>query len=161
MRAILSASATCAALAMSPSPASARSADILGVDALFADYGFSADRRDERATAALFERDAQLSIPAYAVQAVGRDAIASTLRGIWKAVEQAGQQRRHMISGVRVIDGPHRSRLVRAVFSVTGTPREGKPQIYMTGYYEGEVVRDGSHWRFRRLTINVDSAANP
>jgi len=69
---------------------------------LFADYGFAADQRDPDAVTALFTEDGALAIPAVGIEAQGPEAIAASFRKTWEPVAKAGQQRRHVITGLRI-----------------------------------------------------------
>jgi uncharacterized protein (TIGR02246 family) len=128
-----------------------------GIADLFADYGFAADARNPDAVAALFAQDGVLAIPVAGVEALGREAIAASFRKTWEPVAKAGQQRRHVITGLRITDQIGRERGFRAIMTVAGTARDGTPQIYLNGYYAGRAFRSANGWRFKRLEIHVDT----
>jgi ketosteroid isomerase-like protein len=124
---------------------------------LFADYGFAADQRDPEAVSALFVEDGVLAIPVVKIEAKGRAAIAASFSKTWEPVAAAGQQRRHVITGLRLTSGEDKERGFRAIMTVVGTARDGTPQLYVNGYYTGVAVRTAQGWRFKRLEIRVDT----
>lgn len=123
---------------------------------LLADYGFIADQRDADAIKALFVTEGSLAIPAARVRVSGQQAIADTFTQIWKPVAAAGQQRRHIISGIRITEITGDAARFRAIMNVTGTSPAGGVQIFMTGYYQGEIARTAQGWRFTALEIHAD-----
>jgi uncharacterized protein (TIGR02246 family) len=125
---------------------------------LFADYGFAADQRDPDAVTALFTEDGALAIPAVGIEAQGREAIAASFRKTWEPVAKAGQQRRHVITGLRITSMKGKDHSFRAIMTVAGKARDGAPQVYLNGYYTGTAVRSNQGWRFKRLEIHVDMA---
>jgi len=146
-----------AAVAAKPSSSAAAMAAKSEIGDLFADYGFAADQRDPEAVSALFAEDGMLAIPVVNIEARGRDAIASSFRKTWEPVAAAGQQRRHVISGLRLTSGVGKERGFRAIMTVVGTARDGTPQLYVNGYYTGIAVLTAQGWRFKRLEIRVDT----
>jgi uncharacterized protein (TIGR02246 family) len=124
---------------------------------LFADYGFAADQRDADAVTTLFTEDGVLAISVVGIEVQGREAIAATFRKTWEPVSKAGQQRRHVISGLRITGMKSKEHSFRAIMTVAGTARDGTPQVYLNGYYTGTAVRGAQGWRFKRLEIHVDT----
>ena len=147
-----------AAAVAKPSGSAATMAAKSEIGDLFADYGFVADQRDPEAVSALFAEDGVLAIPVVKIEAQGRDAIAASFRKTWEPVAAAGQQRRHVITGLRLTSGEGGERGFRAIMTVVGTARDGTPQLYVNGYYTGIAVRTAQGWRFKRLEIRVDTA---
>jgi uncharacterized protein (TIGR02246 family) len=145
------------ALAKPPTSATAIAAKSEIAD-LFADYGFAADQRDADAVTALFTEDGVLAIPAVGIEAQGREAIAASFRKTWEPVAKAGQQRRHVITGLRITGMKGKEHSFRAIMTVAGTARDGTPQVYLNGYYTGTAARSTQGWRFKRLEIHVDTA---
>jgi uncharacterized protein (TIGR02246 family) len=125
---------------------------------LFADYGFAADQRDPAAVAALFTEDGVLAIPVAGIEAQGREAIAASFRKTWEPVARVGQQRRHVITGLRITGMKGRDHDFRAIMTVAGTAPDRTPQVYLTGYYAGTAIHRNQGWRFKRLEIHVDVA---
>lgn len=130
---------------------------------LIADYGFAADRRDTAATSALFLDNGVLAIPAAGTEVQGQAAIAAAFGQVWQAVAKSGQQRRHIITGLRILETAPGKVRFRAIMNVAGTGPDGAAQLYMTGFYMGEAVPTPDGWRLQRLEINVDRplAATP
>ena len=126
------------------------------VSELIADYGFAADQRDTAAVSALFTEDGKLAVPSAKAEVQGRDGITALFGQAWKPVAASGQQRRHIITGLRLFDETADSARFRAIMNVAGKPSDGSPQIYLTGYYLGEAVKTDDGWRLKQLTINVD-----
>jgi uncharacterized protein (TIGR02246 family) len=150
-------SAASPALAKPPTSAKAIPAKSEIAD-LFADYGFAADQRDAEAVAALFTEAGVLAIPVVGIQVQGREAIAASFRKTWEPVAKAGQQRRHVITGLRITGMKGKEHSFRAIMTVAGTARDGGPQVYLNGYYTGTAVRSNQGWRFKQLEIQVDLA---
>jgi hypothetical protein len=127
-----------------------------GAENLFADYGFIADQRDAEAIKTLFVTEGSLAIPAAGVRVSGQQAIADTFTQVWKPVAAAGQQRRHIITGIRITEIAGETARFRAIMNVTGTSPTGGVQIFLTGYYQGEIMRTEAGWRFKALEIHAD-----
>ena len=125
------------------------------VQDLMAAYGWVTDRHDLGGVTALFEEDAIVTAPRIRATARGRDEIAKMLAPSGARVA-AGDQRRHLITGVRELGRDAEGIRFHATFAVIGTPAEGGPQAYATGYYEGIARETGDGLKFRQLTIAVD-----
>ena len=128
----------------------------IGVSNLIADYGFHADRRDTKTVSSLFTEDGQLVVPKVGADVTGRASIAAAFGQTWQQVAKSGQQRRHIISSVRLSNITEKSADFRAIMNVTGKPSNGSPQVYLTGFYRGTAVWTDEGWRLKRLEINID-----
>jgi len=147
----------CSPVAAKPANNAAAIAAKSEIADLFSDYGFAADERDPDEVSALFAEDGVLAIPAAGIEVKGRSAIAASFRKTWEPVAKAGQQRRHVITSLRITGQSGSARGFRAIMTVAGTARDGAPQIYLNGYYAGLAVRSANGWRFKRLEIHVDT----
>ena len=157
MRIALAVVAAMLSLGAGPARANSDTVDVhLGAENLLADYGFIADQRDAEAIRALFVTDGSLTIPAGGVSVTGQQAIADTFTQFWKPVAAAGQQRRHAITGIRITEITGETARFRAIMNVTGTSPTSGVQIFLTGYYQGEIARTEAGWRFKALEIHAD-----
>ena len=71
--------------------------------------------------------DGVLEIPHVGVEARGREAIAGTFAPVWKQIAEAGQQRRHVITGIRIESDE------AGVYIALSADR---PHIFVTGHSE-------------------------
>lgn len=125
------------------------------VQDLLAAYGWRTDNRDLEGLLRLFEEQATLESPKTRTTVQGRAAISRLITGAWAQVPP-DDRRRHLISGVRVFGEVDQCLLFHATFALVGTPKEGVPAVYATGYYQGTACASESALRFRYLKVSID-----
>jgi ketosteroid isomerase-like protein len=133
-----------------------QSGDILQIQNLVADYGWYADARDVSGYAGLFIEQAVFCSPNTQLSLSGREAIIATIDPYWKKADETGEQRRHIISGVKVTEYDGESARYRAILNLSGVMPGDTPRLLLSGVYLGEVVKTEQGWRFARVEFLQD-----
>lgn len=129
-------------------------------EALMAEYTWAVDRRELQELAGLFTDTGALELPVIAGVFLGREAITEFFAGAWEPIAAAEEQRRHVISNVRVLeDSPHRIEFT-AYMTIFASRPSSPPVLRMLGFYEAAAVHVGGRWRLQLLRINVDGSAS-
>jgi ketosteroid isomerase-like protein len=123
---------------------------------LMADYGYTADQRDTGKIVTYFTADGVLSVPSVNAEVKGHQGISALFGQAWKQVSESGQQRRHIVSSLRILEETAYTAKFRAIMNVTGTPKSGQPAVYITGVYFGDAVLTEQGWLLKKLEINID-----
>ena len=123
---------------------------------LIADYGWYADSRDVQGYLGLFINDAVFASPKMGLSLSGRKEISDFIVPRWKKIGESGEQRRHIITGIRLTNLTERSGTYRAILNLSANPSEGETKIMMTGYYVGTVTKIEAEWRIARLEFYPD-----
>lgn len=124
---------------------------------LLAGYGAANDLRDVGLIADCFTADGAFTLHIAGGQTIGplepRDEVIGFF-GV--AFEAQNDQRRHVVTNMRLLEsGDHRAR-VEAYLTLIVTDG-GKTVLQSAGRYDTEVVRHGAEWRFRAMTLYLDS----
>ena len=120
-------------------------------------YGWLIDQRDAKAVGQLFEQGGRLEIPAVDGTFTGPEEIADFFTGVWKPLDDAKEQRRHVITNLRVLQEDRDRASLRTYVTIFGSTPGTPPGLRMVGFYEAMVVRSGGQWRFEALRINIDN----
>ena len=124
---------------------------------LFAAYGAANDLRDVGLIGECFTADGAFTLHIADADTIGplepRDAL---LDFFGQAFAAQDDRRRHVVTNLRLLeDGPDAAR-AQAYLTLIVTDA-GATQLKSAGRYDAEVVREGEGWRFRSLTLVLDS----
>ncbi len=132
-------------------------ADRHAIAELFAAYGAANDLRDASLIGDCFTPDG-----AFLLHIAGADTIGplqprdDVLAFFGAAFGAQSDQRRHVVTNIRLLEpGEDRAR-VEAYLTLIVTDG-GVTALKSAGRYDAEVVADGADWRFRSLTLFLDS----
>jgi len=123
---------------------------------LIADYGWYADSRDVQGYLSLFTSDAVFVAPKLGLSLSGQQEISEFIGPRWKKIAESGEQRRHIITGIRLTNVSEKSGTYRAILNLSANPSEGETKIVMTGYYVGTITKTTAGWRIARLEFYPD-----
>jgi 3-phenylpropionate/cinnamic acid dioxygenase small subunit len=121
------------------------------------------DREDLAGWLALFGADAEYELTAYGPEIRAsmtwwkstRDELAKILEEVPQHVRDAGR-RLHLVTPISIsIAGGTAS--AASHFAVLRTDRDGHTDVYATGRYEDEMVRQGDRWRYARHRCVLDT----
>lgn len=118
---------------------------------LIADYGWYADSRDVQSYLGLFTPDAAFVAPKLGLSLNGQQEISAFIGPRWKKIAELGEQRRHIITGIRLTNVSEKSASYRAILNLAAKKSEGETKIVMTGFYVGTLTKTAAGWRIARL----------
>ena len=127
------------------------------LQALMADYAWLADQRDAVAVGGLFDKEGRLEVPAIDGTFSGPDAVTDFFAATWKPLNEAREQRRHVITNLRVLQKDRDRASFTAYMTIFGSTPGTPPGLRMVGFYEALAIRSGGQWRFEVLRINIDN----
>jgi 3-phenylpropionate/cinnamic acid dioxygenase small subunit len=124
---------------------------------LMARYAWLVDQREATALGRLFYDNGSLEIPAIESSFTGPVAIADFFTGTWKPLREAHEQRRHVITNLRILEEAGDRTSFTAYMSIFGSTPTTRPGLRMIGFYEVTALRRDDQWRFQKLRINIDN----
>ena len=131
-------------------------ADRDAIEQLFADYGWPMDTREWPVLATVFTADASFVITIQgetAVDITGRDEIVEFCSS---TVNAQTDQRRHVITNIRVTDGTETSASVYAILTLV-VVTDGELEVKSSGLYRTRVVKEADgQWRFAHMLLELD-----
>ena len=132
-------------------------ADRHAIADLFADYGAANDLRDVALIGDCFTADGAFLLHIAGGQTIGplepRDEVLAFFGAAFGA---QSDQRRHVVTNIRLLESDDDRARVRAYLTLIVTDG-GRTALQSAGRYDAEVVADGEDWRFRSLTLFLDS----
>jgi uncharacterized protein (TIGR02246 family) len=124
---------------------------------LFATYAAANDARDVAGIGDCFTADAAFTLHIAGADSIGplapRDAL---VEFFGQAFAAQSDQRRHVITNLRLLDDGADAARAEAYLSLIVTDA-GATALKSAGRYRAEAVREGGAWRFRSLTLDLDS----
>lgn len=124
---------------------------------LLAAYAAANDVRDARLVAGCFTEDASFTLHIAGAPTIGplepRDALVAFFAA---AFAEQDDQRRHVVTNLRLLERAEDRARGEAYLTLIVTDG-GSTTLQSAGRYDIEVVRDGAAWRFRAMTLHLDS----
>jgi hypothetical protein len=93
---------------------------------LIADYGWYADSRDMKSYLGLFTADGAFVAPEMGLSLNSPKEMSDFLGPRWQNIAESGEQRRHIITGIRVTSITEKSATYRAILNLTANPSDGE-----------------------------------
>lgn len=132
-------------------------ADRHAIADVFAAYGAANDLRDVALTGDCFTQDGAFTLHIAGADTIGPLAPREQLLAFFGAAFAAqSDQRRHVVTNVRLLESDDERARVEAYLTLIVTDG-GRTELKSAGRYDTEVVRDGEEWRFRAMTLFLDS----
>lgn len=124
---------------------------------LFGAYAAANDLRDVGLVGDCFTADGAFTLHIAGADTIGplepRDAL---LEFFGQAFGAQDDQRRHVITNLRLVEDGEDAARAEAYLSLIVTDA-GVTALKSAGRYRADLVRDGGAWRFRSLTLDLDS----
>jgi len=124
---------------------------------LFAAYAAANDLRDAGLIGECFTPEGAFTLHIAGADTIGplqpRDAF---LEFFGQAFAAQSDQRRHVVTNLRLLDDGETSARAEAYLTLIVTDG-GHTALKSAGRYDAEVVREAEGWRFRALTLYLDS----
>ncbi len=132
-------------------------ADRHAIAELFAGYAAANDLRDVSLIGECFTADGAFLLHIAGADTIGPLQPRDELLAFFGAAFAAqSDQRRHLVTNIRVLEPGEAAARVEAYLTLIVTGG-GVTALKSAGRYEAEVVADGADWRFRSLTLFLDS----
>lgn len=132
-------------------------ADRHAVAELLAGYAAANDLRDVALIGECFTSDGAFTLHIAGGQTIGplepRDELVAFFGAAFGA---QSDQRRHVVTNIRLLESDDDRARVEAYLTLIVTDG-GTTTLQSAGCYDTEVVRDGTGWRFRAMTLFLDS----
>lgn len=124
---------------------------------LFGAYGAANDLRDTALIRECFAAEGAFTLHIAGADTIGplrpRDAV---LDFFGQAFAAQRDQRRHVVTNMRLLEDGEDAARAEAYLTLIVTDA-GVTQLKSAGRYDAEVVREAEGWRFRALTLFLDS----
>ena len=132
-------------------------ADRHAIAELLAGYGAANDLRDVALIGDCFTPDGTFLLHIAGGQTIGPLEPREELVAFFGAAFAAqNDQRRHVVTNVRLLESDDDRARVEAYLTLIVTDG-GQTTLQSAGRYDAEVVHDGTGWRFRAMTLFLDS----
>ena len=124
---------------------------------LFGAYGAANDLRDTALIGECFTAEGTFTLHIAGADTIGplgpRDAVLDFFE---QAFAAQSDQRRHVVTNLRLLEDGEDAARAEAYLTLIVTD-EGATQLKSAGRYDAEVVLEAEGWRFRALTLFLDS----
>jgi uncharacterized protein (TIGR02246 family) len=130
-------------------------ADRNAIEQLFADYGWPMDTREWPVLATVFTQDASFVITIQGEEAVSVTGCDAIVEFCSSTVNAQTDQRRHVITNVRITDATDTTASVYAILTLVVVT--DVLEVKSSGLYRTRVVREADgQWRFAQMLLELD-----
>ncbi len=131
-------------------------ADHDAIEQLFATYAWAHDNKEFELLDGVFTEASEFTVDIAGGATIGPIGTRrETVDFIRDTTLGQGDQRRHVITNVRISDESDRRARATAILSLFVT-KDNVLTVQATGWYDCQAVLDGDAWRFERMYLTLD-----